>query len=33
MADDYYRFIEKAHILRGEKSGVSTGWVTRWRCN
>lgn len=21
MADDYYRFIEKAHVLRGEKSG------------
>jgi len=21
MADDYYRFIDKAHVLRGEKSG------------
>jgi ribonuclease R len=21
MADDYYRFVEKAHILRGEKNG------------
>src|SRR5690349_20086715 len=21
MADDYYRFVERAHILRGEKSG------------
>jgi ribonuclease R len=21
MADDYYRFVEKAHILRGEKTG------------
>jgi ribonuclease R len=21
MADDYYRFVERAHILRGEKNG------------
>src|SRR5690349_23440839 len=21
MADDYYRFVEKAHLLKGEKSG------------
>ena len=32
MADDYYRFIEQAHVLRGEKTGRVYRLGTRSRC-
>ena len=32
MADDYYRFIEKAHVLREKRPEGCSGWATRSRC-